>query len=395
VPLRLTMSSAEADFLSNDSRIVFVFHRGDVIGGASIYIMHLARALAEAGHGVHVIVAGEGHFASLLASSGLSWSAIPAAGRAMGASTAWRGARLIPKLRKELDRLRPTLVSAQGAQAGLFVRALRRQLGCPIVYTPHGWSFMPGAGAKNQFGGRMIEWALRGRSTATIAVSNYEADVGRRSRTVAPGTLHVIHNGIPDLARTAAARVANGESDCIEFVSVARFERQKNHEALVEAVNRIRNLPFRVALFGEGELEAGVRAHIARLALDEHFVFKGTTNDIATELANADVFVLSSRWESFPLSILEAMSASCAVIATDVGGVAEAIDHGRNGLLVPPDDVDALARAMRSLIEDQPLRKRLGATARKDFESRFQLESMTKPTIDLYAELEAAGRRNS
>jgi glycosyltransferase involved in cell wall biosynthesis len=389
------MSSAEADFLSNDSRIVFVFHRGDVVGGASIYIVHMARALVAAGHGVHVIVAGEGHFASLLARSGLSWSAIPAAGRAMGPSTAWRGAQLLPKLRRELDRLNPTLVSAQGAQAGMFVRSLRPRLRCPIVYTPHGWSFMPGAGAKNQLGGRLVEWVLRRRSDATIAVSEYEASVGRAAKAVNSRKLHVIRNGIPDVSPDAAARAPRPNAACVKFVSVARFERQKNHAALIDAAARIRDLPFHLALYGEGELEGGVRDAVRRLGLDEHVDFMGTTDDIATVLTEADVFVLSSRWESFPLSILEAMSAGCAVIATDVGGVSEAIENGRNGLLVPPDNVDALALAMRRVIEETNLRAELAAEARADFESRFGLESMTAPTIALYRELERTRSRRS
>jgi glycosyltransferase involved in cell wall biosynthesis len=389
------MNSAEADFLSNDSRIVFVFHRGDVVGGASIYIVHMAHALAAAGHGVHVIVAGEGHFASLLARSGLSWSAIPAAGRAMGPSTAWRGARLIPQLRKELDRLNPTLVSAQGAQAGLFVRAMRPRLSCPIVYTPHGWSFMPGAGVKNQFGGRLVEWVLRRRADATIAVSEYEAAVGRSARAVNSRKLHVIRNGIPDVSPDPVARASRPDADCVKFVSVARFERQKNHAALIDAAARVRDLSFHLALYGEGELEAGAREHVARLGLEKYVDFMGTTDDIATVLTEADVFVLSSRWESFPLSILEGVSAGCAVIATDVGGVSEAIENGRNGLLVPPDNVDALALAMRRVIEDASLRSNLASKARADFESRFQLESMTAPTIALYRELERTRSRRS
>ena len=159
----------------------------------------------------------------------------------------------------------------------------------------------------------------------------------------------------------------------------------------LEAAHRIRHLSYRIDLYGEGELENGVRDHVAQLALDDRINFKGTTDDIPTVLTNADVFVLSSRWESFPLSILEAMSAGCAVIATDVGGVSEAIKDGHNGLLVPPDDFDALATAMRRVIEHAGLRARLGAAARADYESNFQLKSMTEPTIALYRHLE--GRR--
>lgn len=385
------MSTPEEDFHANDSRIVFVFHRGDVLGGASVYIMHMAKALVDQGHGVHVLVAGEGHFAQRLAQSGISWSSIPPAGQSMGPATALRGLRLVPRLKAELDRLDPTLVSAQGAQASVLVRLLRGRLTCPVVYTPHGWSFMPGSGARNRVFGRLIEYALRGRSDATIAVSQFEADVGLKARAVNRNKLHVILNGVPDIG--VSNRPARESAECVNIVCVARFERQKDHTALIEAADLIRDLPFQIALIGEGNLEESVRDHVSRLGLEDRIVFQGPTDDIASALRGAEVFVLPSHWESFPLSILEAMSAECAIVATDVGGVSEAIADGVSGLLVPRGDAEALARALRRVVGDDIHRRILAKSGRTRFERHFRIEAMTEPTVALYEQLSLPSAR--
>jgi len=101
-------------------------------------------------------------------------------------------------------------------------------------------------------------------------------------------------------------------------------------------------------------------------------------------LARAQIFVLSSRSEAFPRSVLEAMRAGLAVVASDVGGVAEALDNGRNGILVPRGDAQALAKALGALIKDADQRRRLGTAARLDYEARFRLEAMVERTAGIY-----------
>ena len=80
------------------------------------------------------------------------------------------------------------------------------------------------------------------------------------------------------------------------------------------------------------------------------------------------------------------MRAGLAIVATDVGGVAEAVEHERNGLMVPPGDADALASALERLLGDAGLRSRLGAAARETYETRFRIETMVERTLAVYAE---------
>jgi glycosyltransferase involved in cell wall biosynthesis len=93
---------------------------------------------------------------------------------------------------------------------------------------------------------------------------------------------------------------------------------------------------------------------------------------------------MPSLWESLPYALLEAMAAGNAIVATEVGGIPEAITHGQQGLLVPPGDSAALAGAIIRLLEDAGERKTLGAEARRRVRTRYRLDSMMRSVQDLY-----------
>ncbi len=113
--------------------------------------------------------------------------------------------------------------------------------------------------------------------------------------------------------------------------------------------------------------------------------------DIPDLLSRHGVFVLSSRYEGLPLSIIEAMRSGLPVIATRVGGVPELVIDGETGLLVGPDDVGAMADAMRRLTSDSALRSRLGAAGRQRFVEHFTVERMRQRIAGVYDALIAAG----
>jgi glycosyltransferase involved in cell wall biosynthesis len=125
--------------------------------------------------------------------------------------------------------------------------------------------------------------------------------------------------------------------------------------------------------------------HRARaLGVAERVVFRGFVENVGELLASCDAFVLASLNESFPLSILEAMAASKPVVATAVGGVGESITHLETGMLVPPGDPVALATAIRTVLSDAPLARRLAAAGKARVERFFTAERMVSRVTDIY-----------
>jgi glycosyltransferase involved in cell wall biosynthesis len=140
-------------------------------------------------------------------------------------------------------------------------------------------------------------------------------------------------------------------------LSVARLEAGKGLDVLLRAAAHLPEATFAIA--GDGPERVVLEALARALGVDERVRFLGFRNDVEALLAGCDVFVLPSLDEGFPLSVLEAMAACRPVVASDVGGVPEAITHDETGLLVPPGNPDALAAALARLLDDAPTRRRL------------------------------------
>lgn len=150
------------------------------------------------------------------------------------------------------------------------------------------------------------------------------------------------------------------------FVSVGRLEKVKGYDLLISAFGKIAaDLPdWRLVLYGEGVCRKELQEQADRLGLSERVVMPGADVHAFCKARACEVFVLSSRSEGMPNALLEALAAGMACVSFDCeNGPRELIDHGKNGLLVPPQDVDALAFAMLQLARDGALRTSLGQEA--------------------------------
>jgi glycosyltransferase involved in cell wall biosynthesis len=175
------------------------------------------------------------------------------------------------------------------------------------------------------------------------------------------------------------------------IVAVSRHDPRKGWDVLLAALDRLRRqgVPFRACLAGGGPQLAADRALARRLGLGDGSVeILGEVPDSFALLRRADVFVLPSRAEqSGSLSLLEALQAGCAVVASRVDGIPEDVTDGASALLVEPGDPDALAGALARLLGDAGLRRRLGTAARKVFEERFSAAAFAAALGRVYAEL--------
>jgi glycosyltransferase involved in cell wall biosynthesis len=203
----------------------------------------------------------------------------------------------------------------------------------------------------------------------------------------------VVPNAI-DLARFAGERDLDlyrslSSDGAAVVLTVARLEEQKGLEYLLEAASRLPEVRFAIA--GEGSARVALQQRAAALGVDGRVVFLGRRTDVPRLLAACDLFVLPSLWEGLPISVLEAMAAGKPVVATAIGGTAEAVIHGQTGMLVPARDGPALADAIATLLGDRALAGRLAMAALERVRSRFSSEAMVAAVVSVYEEL--LGRR--
>jgi glycosyltransferase involved in cell wall biosynthesis len=190
--------------------------------------------------------------------------------------------------------------------------------------------------------------------------------------------IHVVPTGVERRALGEPHGPSAGALGTAHLLSVGRLAPEKGHRHLLAAVRylRDRTLDVRLEVVGEGAERRRLEHDMARLELGRAVQLRGALSEqqVWERYRRADMFVLPSLREGLGVVLLEAMAAGLPVVASDLPGVREAVEHERSALLVPPGDATALAEAIRRLMGDADLRARLGAAARATIEERFVLE---------------------
>jgi glycosyltransferase involved in cell wall biosynthesis len=287
-----------------------------------------------------------------------------------------------------MRRERPDLVHANSSKAGVLGRLAAALAGVPVrIFTAHGWAFNASSGATST----LYRWADRMMApltSVTICVSERDREAGIAARTCRAGRTVVMPSAV-DAGPPPPPR----ERRTPVVVTVARLAEPKDPLTLVRALAAVRGPAFTARLVGDGPERPAVEAEIRAAGLLEQVELTGERRDVPQLLEHADVFVLSSRSEGAPLSVLEAMAAGLPVVATAVGGVPELVDDGTTGLLVPPGDAPALAAALERLLGDAALRARMGAAGWERVRERFDIAQLRRAHVELYErELARVGR---
>lgn len=203
------------------------------------------------------------------------------------------------------------------------------------------------------------------------------------------GKLHVVRCGIDPAAMPQPAEPSGGPA---RFVCVGRLSSEKGHRGLLEAFSQVgKAIPgAQLDLVGGGPLRAELEALAGNQGVAEAVTFRGALSEAETlaRIAAADVLVLPSFMEGLPLVIMEAMALSKPVVASGVAGIPELVRGGVNGVLVPPSNWDALAKAMVGLGSDPQERQRLGAAAKIAVLEHFSIDQAVKPLIPLLSRVE-------
>jgi glycosyltransferase involved in cell wall biosynthesis len=294
---------------------------------------------------------------------------------------AW--ARLWRELRDGVD-----VLHAHKFGSNVWGSLLGRAARVPVVIAhEHTWSF-EGAPMRKLVDGRLIAPLV----DAFVAVSRDDARRMTELEGIDPELIRVVPNGIPaqpaPMGHDVRAELAI-DPDAPLLGSVSVLRRQKAIDVLLRAAAQLREHEPRlhVLVVGDGPERARLEALAAELGLGASVTFAGRRDDVADVFAALDVLVAPSDFEGSPLALIEAMAAGKAIVATRVGGVPDLIEDGVHGLLVPPRRPDAVADAVRRLLDDPSTRERLGRQAAERQRSELTIEATVSRLEQLYETL--------
>jgi glycosyltransferase involved in cell wall biosynthesis len=288
------------------------------------------------------------------------------------------------------------LIHSHDHKSDLFAYVLRRWL-CPrpiaLLSTAHAWVML---GLKGEMY-RRLDLSLMRRFDHLIAVSHATKDE-MINAGVPPHLISVVHNGIDTDAWSqsqvrTSQRNALGVGKAFPVVGyVGRIMPEKDLETWVHAASLVAHEypQARFVLVGEGKDDSYLE-QLKRLAVDfgigERTHFPGYRSDLIPVYASFDLFVLSSRREGLPNSILEAMAMGLPVVTTDVAGAKELVVNGETGLVVPQQDVHGLAKAILTILGDEQRRLAMARAGRRRVEFEFSFSRRMGRIEDLYEQI--------
>lgn len=281
--------------------------------------------------------------------------------------------QLVRLLRSE----KPDLIHLHSTKAGVIGRLAARICGVPSILTVHGWSFSEGIPRSRRVLGLVTEMIASFIPSKIITVSEYDKQLSKKYRIRGSASAVTIYNGVKYQDKFASL-----SSEKVRAVMVARLSEQKDHVSLLKALNISKNI--HVDFIGGGPLEEKLIEFSNDLKVKDRVNFLGAHDSIISKLIDYDIFILTSNYEGFPISIIEAMMSGLPTIASNVGGISEAIDNNENGYLVERGDFKSIAKSIDALSQDRDLRIKMGAAARRKAIEKFNIRDMLQKTEMVY-----------
>ena len=275
------------------------------------------------------------------------------------------------------------------SKMGILGRMVARIAKVPrIYYTVHGWCMnKETTGALYGAMCALERWAAK-VSTGVVFVSKHDQQMGIEHHWVRPQQSYVIPNGINESSQLSVglrSQIGASQEDVV-VAFTARLAQPKEPLLAIKVVERLakEGLPIKLVIIGDGALRLPCESYICEHVLENVVTMMGKREDVRALLQEADIFMLLSKWEGLPISILEAMDAGLPVVASRVGGIPELIKEAVSGYLVG-SDVESVAKCLTPLVQDTQLRLRLGQAGQKTVKESFNLDRMLERYLDLYA----------
>ena len=307
--------------------------------------------------------------------------------------------KVMPEIRRIVREFKPDILETHNIKSHFLVRAIGIHREFPWVAWNHGYT------SKNRIDrayNQIDRWSLHG-AFRLMTVCGPFADAMQKLG-IPRDNVTVLHNFVDahqrptedDLLRL---REQLGFGDELMIVTIGRMSLEKGHANLLNAIALMKEMPdlppHRFVLVGDGPEEQNLRRQAASLGIEDRILWTGFQRDVAPYYAMATIYALPSLSEGSPNVILEAMSAGLPIAATRAGGVPEILEDNVTGLLVPTQEPQALAAALRKLLLSEDLRKRLASAAQCQAESAHTLHAYKRALTKFYVETLAMRERQT
>lgn len=309
----------------------------------------------------------------------------------------WKELLAIFQIKKELTRFRPDIVHTHSSKAGILGRWAALWARVPVViHTYHGFGFNNQQKPWVRKFFIFLEKITAHWTAKLIVVSKANKTRALSLNIGQPDQYVLIRSGIKKptspLSRESVQTLKTSlgiPQNIPIIITIGPFKPQKNLQDFLRLAKSLTNFVpgCRFLMVGDGEERPGLEAIRKELGLEKLVVMAGWRSDVAELLSASDVFVLTSLWEGLPRSLVEAMSLGLPVVCYNTDGVADIIQHQKNGFLFRPGQIDLMAAQIATLLRDRSLHQRIGQAAASSIQQEFDINLMVKQQEALYEEL--------
>ena len=359
-------------------KIVQIITRMDDVGGAQVHVRDIVGGLKESGHDIYIITGEKRNVHTSIEQNDITLIYCKHLIRNLNIIS---DIKAVLKIRKLVKEISPDIIATHSSKAGIIGRIAGYTLRIPTIFTAHGWSYTEGVSAKKRRIYILIEKLIGQFSDGVIAVSEYDKQLALKHKVLPERKLETIHNGVHDIGIIKQVKDPDKQ---LNMIMVARFAPPKQQLQLLKVLNQMQHIQWNISFAGEGPALQEAKDYVKSVGLEKRVSFLGNREDVTDLLHKSDLFVLISDWEGLPLSVLEAMRCGLPIIASDVGGVKEAVIHSENGYLIPKSDGDELLKKLTHLLMDQSLCFDMGKKSRQLYEKKFTYVKMYSETFNYY-----------
>ncbi len=373
------------------TKIGYIITRSDW-GGAQRYVFDLCTSLPKDQFDCFVITGGNGILIEKLRGQNIKVCVLPSLERSVGL---FKDLKSFWEIKKILQNERPDAVHLNSSKiGGLGALAARICKIKNIIFTAHGWAFNEDRNIFEKIAIKMAAWISLILNTKIICVSKKIFNEAPKF-LIPKNKLTLIYHGIKPIEFFEKERARDFLISHFEeqpslpqsafwMGTISELTKNKGIEFAIRAIAQLKNSDLHFIIMGEGELKNHLKKLSQDLNIENQVHFCGAIDNAAKYLKALDVFTLTSITEALGYVLMEAGLAEIPVLASDVGGIPEIIEHHQTGILTTPKSPDSIAQAINKLLKDEPLRTTLAQNLKEKVQTKFGFEKMIEETTSLY-----------